>query len=245
MRGMRAFVRFLLVLVIVAVIGFAGAWFWAGRAAGPTIEIRQPDMFIGQASTLELVAEAPGGQFTRLEASIEQNGKTFPVFALEPRDQPGVEQDIAERLYVSRPIGKRAIPELTSGGARIVIRAARPVLWGLREAESLVTQDVQVRLEPPRVSVLSSFHFINHGGSEFVVYRATPEDVESGVRVGDTEYRGYPASGAGIPGDPALRVAFFALLFDQPVNAPIQLFARDPAGNEAVTPLDHRVFPKP
>ena len=245
MRGMRAFVRFLLVLVIVAVIGFAGAWFWAGSAAGPTIEIRQPDMFIGQASTLELVAEAPGGQFTRLEASIEQNGKTFPVFALEPRDQPGVEQDIAERLYVSRPIGKRAIPELTSGGARIVIRAARPVLWGLREAESLVTQDVQVRLEPPRVSVLSSFHFINHGGSEFVVYRATPEDVESGVRVGDTEYRGYPASGAGIPGDPALRVAFFALLFDQPVNAPIQLFARDPAGNEAVTPLDHRVFPKP
>ena len=42
-------------------------------------------------------------------------------------------------------------------------------------------------------------HYVNHGGSELVVYRATPPDVESGVRVGDVEYPGYPASGAGVP----------------------------------------------
>ena len=82
--------------------------------------------------------------------------------------------------------------------------------------------------------------------AEFVVYRATPADVESGVRVGDIEYPGYPAKGAGIAtADPALRVAFFALLLDQDRNTPMQVFARDPAGNEAMTPLDHQVFPKP
>ena len=124
------------------------------------------------------------------------------------------------------------------------MRAARPVLYGLREIETVETRDVQVRLEPPQLGVLSTFHYINHGGSEFVVYRATPEDVMSGVRVGDKEYPGYPAKGAGISGDPALRVAFFALLFDQPLDAPIQVFARDEAGNEAVAALDNRVFPK-
>ena len=72
------------------------------------------------------------------------------------------------------------------------------MLFGLRNVSSSTTHDVTVRLDPPQVAVLSTFHYINHGGSEFVVYRATPADVESGVRVGNIEYRGYPASGIGI-----------------------------------------------
>ena len=35
-------------------------------------------------------------------------------------------------------------------------------------------------------------HFVNRGGSEMVLYRATPDDIQSGVRVGDIEYTGYP-----------------------------------------------------
>jgi murein DD-endopeptidase MepM/ murein hydrolase activator NlpD len=92
---------------------------------------------------------------------------------------------------------------------------------------------------------LSSFHYINHGGSEMVVYRVTPPDAESGVRVGDYEYRGFPASGAGIKnGDDALRVAFFALLWDQNVSTPISVYARDSIGNEGTASFDYRVFPK-
>jgi murein DD-endopeptidase MepM/ murein hydrolase activator NlpD len=89
-------------------------------------------------------------------------------------------------------------------------------------------------------------HYVNHGGSELVVYRATPPDVVSGVLVGDREFPGYPAAAAGIPGaDPALRVAFFALAWDQDLATPIRLFARDVAGNRATATFDHRVFPKP
>jgi murein DD-endopeptidase MepM/ murein hydrolase activator NlpD len=79
-----------------------------------------------------------------------------------------------------------------------------------------------------------------------VVYRATPDDVVSGVRVGDREYPGFPAAGAGITGaDPALRVAFFGLLWDQELDSPIAVFARDAAGNESRAAVDARVFPKP
>ena len=241
---MRAFVRFLVFLLVLAVLVGGVAWFWAGRSAGPTITIRQPGKFVGQNSSLELMAEAPEGKFTAIDVTVEQSGKSFPVFTLD-QPQGDIRQESAERLYVMRPVGKRALPDLQSGPARIVIKASRPVLFGLRNVSSTTTHDVTVRLEPPQVGVLSTFHYINHGGSEFVVYRATPADVESGVRVGNVEYTGFPASAVGITSDPALRVAFFALLFDQDLNTDFNIFARDPAGNEALAALDHQVFPKP
>jgi murein DD-endopeptidase MepM/ murein hydrolase activator NlpD len=241
---MRTIGRIVLVLAGVAVLGLAGAWIWAGRADGPSVTVRAPGAVIGQAGMLDMLVETPDGALSRLEVTLEQNGKRFTVLAQDGA-QPAGTGETANKLFVMRPIGKQALPELTSGKARLEVHASRPVLFGLREAATSVSRDLEVRLDPPRVEVVSSFHFVNHGGSEFVVYRASPADVESGVRVGDKEYRGFPASGIGIPGDPTTRVAFFGLLFEQPLNTPIVIFARDAAGNQASTPLDYRVFPKP
>ena len=241
---MGAFLRFIVFLLVLAALVFGVAWFWAGRSAGPTIAIKQPGQFVGQNTSLELMVEAPEGKFAAVDVALEQGGKTFPVFSLD-QPQGNIKQESAERIYVMRPVGKKALPDLQNGPARIVVNASRPVLFGLRNVSSSATHDVTVRLDPPQVAVLSTFHYVNHGGSEFVVYRATPADVESGVRVGNIEYRGSPASAVGITSDPALHVAFFALLFDQDLNTDFQVFARDPAGNEARAALDHQVFPKP
>jgi len=241
---MRGLIKFLLILLLLVVVGGA-AWMWAGRSAGPVIQIRQPERFVGQATTLDLLADSPGGRFSRLDVTVEQAGKTYPVFNLAQPAQGGVRQESADRLYVMRPIGKRDIPELQAGPARIVVRAARPVMFGLRNIESSMTRDVQVQLEPPRVSVLSTLHYVNHGGAEFVVYRATPANIESGIRVGDHTYPGFPAAGAGIKADETTRVAFFALLYDQDLNTPVTVYAKDEAGNQASTALDVRAFPKP
>jgi murein DD-endopeptidase MepM/ murein hydrolase activator NlpD len=87
-------------------------------------------------------------------------------------------------------------------------------------------------------------HFVNHGGAEMVVFRATPAGVRSGVRVGDVTYASYPLAGAGVRADPALSAAFFALLYDQDLTTPISVFAIDDAGNQATAPLDAKVFAK-
>ena len=242
---MRGFAKFLFFLFVLAIIGGGAAWFWAGRQPAPTVQFRQPDKFIGQNSTLELMVQTPQGQLSRLDVTLEQSGKSFPVFALNQPAQATTRQDSADRLFIMRPIGKRAIPELQAGPARIVVHAARPVLRGLRQVATETTRDVQVRLEPPQASVLSTFHYVNLGGAEFVVYRATPADVESGVRVGDRTYPGFPATAVGIKSDPAVHVAFFALSYDQDVNTPITVYARDPAGNIAAAALDHMAFTKP
>jgi murein DD-endopeptidase MepM/ murein hydrolase activator NlpD len=241
---MRFLVRALLFLFVLGIIGGGIGYFLAGREAGPVITLTAPGGFVGQAGALAFTVDAPDGRLTRLDATIEQNGQAVPVVGLAdltaeelaPADSPST-------LAVSRPLGKKSHPALVAGPARLTIIAARPVFFGLRTAESSITHEVQVRLEMPRVAVLSLHHYINLGGAEFVVLRATPPDVEAGIRVGDDEYRAYPGSAVGLT-DPAMRVAFFALRHDQDVNTTISAYARDAAGNQVSTPVDHRPFRK-
>ncbi|HYM21846.1 MAG TPA: M23 family metallopeptidase, partial [Vicinamibacterales bacterium] len=127
-----------------------------------------------------------------------------------------------------------------SGAAKIVVNATRQSFLNLRELSSTASKDFQVRLEAPRIAVMSSKHYVNHGGSEFVVYKVTPPDVASGVRVGDVEYPGFA-----LGSDPSVKGAFFALLYDQDLNARIAAFARDDAGNESKATFVDNVFEKP
>jgi len=233
----------LLIVLIALGVGAAVAWVNAGRAQGPAIEITGPAA-IGQAGEISVAVVAPGAALQRLDVSLLQEGTRNPIFSLTAENES--ELTVAgDRVSITRPAGKKTVPALKQGTAEIAVTAVRPVLFGLREATSSATRSIEVRLSPPQIAVLSSFHYINHGGSEAVVYRVTPPDVESGVRVGEYEYPGFPASGAGIQnGDPALRVAFFALLWDQDLKTPINIYARDSVGNEGSGSFDYRVFPK-
>jgi murein DD-endopeptidase MepM/ murein hydrolase activator NlpD len=246
-RSSRAYnlpMRILLILIVLLGLGAGAAWYFAGRAAGPAIEIAQPAKAVGQIGELVVNVDTPGGQLVRLDISLEQSGRRLPLFSLS-EGAAQLTREGNDRLRVTRAIGKRQIPELESGKARIVVTAVRPVLFGYREIESTAARDMEVRLIPPQIAVQSTYHYINHGGSEMVVYRVNPADAVSGVRVGDHEYLGFPASGAGLENaDPALRVAFFALLWDQDVTTPIQVFARDDVGNESHATFDYRVIPK-
>ncbi len=76
-----------------------------------------------------------------------------------------------------------------------------------------------------------------------MVLRATPPDVGAGVRVGSASFPAFPGTAVGIA-DPAVKVAFFALPFDQDATTPVTAFARDEAGNEATAAVDRKPFPK-
>jgi murein DD-endopeptidase MepM/ murein hydrolase activator NlpD len=238
--------RWLLALLTLVALATAGAYVVAGRGAPPQITIEKPDRVVGQAGTLEVTAAAPNAALKALAITLEQNGRAYPLFTLDGAQTATVTRVGADQLRVSRPIGKQALPELQSGPARIVVTATRSALFNLRTLTSTASKDFQVRLEPPRITVLSTKHYINLGGSEMVVYKATPADVASGVRVGEVEYPGFPAAGAGVAGaDPSIKVAFFSLLHDQAIDTPIVAFARDEAGNQVKATFVDMVFPKP
>ena len=234
----------LLTIVIVLAVGAGVVWVMAGREPGPVIEIREPAA-VGQTGTLALAVEAPDGVLDRLDVVLEQGGAATTLFTLAPDTSGALAHETPDRVVLTRPLGKRDVPTLAAGSAKVTVTAVRPVLFGYRQATSTASRDFEVRLTPPQVAAQSQFHYINHGGSEVVVYRVNPATAESGVRVGDLEYRGFPASGAGIANaDPALRVAFFALLWDQDIATRIALYARDELGNESTASFDYRVFPK-
>lgn len=237
--------RILIILIVLLGCGVGAAWYLAGRSAGPTIEIAQPAKAVGQIGDLTVNVDTPDGQLVRLDIALEQGGRRLPLFSLSDGGSAKLTREGDNKLRVTRAIGKREIPELEAGTARISVTAVRPVLFGYRQIESTATRDVEVRLTPPQIAVQSTHHYINHGGSEMVVYRVRPADAISGVRVGNFEYPGFPASGAGLENaDPSLRVAFFALLWNQDQTTPIDVFARDEIGNESHATFDYRVIPK-
>jgi murein DD-endopeptidase MepM/ murein hydrolase activator NlpD len=241
--------KYLLGLVLILALVAGGAFIYAGRLPGPAIEIAKPTKYVGQSSSLEVALSAPAAKIDAITIVFEQNGKQTPLFTLSSPGSAGIKQESAEKVRITRTIDRETVPDLKTGPARIIVTATRPVMRGIRKAQTTATRDVQVRLEKPTIAVLSTKHYVNLGGSEMVVYRAMPNDVESGVQVGDLTYSGYPAAGAKIEGvhisDPAIKVAFFALRFDQDVNTPMFAYARDEAGNSARADFDKLTFPKP
>jgi murein DD-endopeptidase MepM/ murein hydrolase activator NlpD len=232
---MRKLVGLVLVLILIA----AGAFVVAGFQASPSITFSKPGDFAGAAVPIEFqVASATP---PTVAIAFEQNGTRT---ALPP--PPSGTMDVKAMASAA------VVPGLNvqAGPAKVIVTASRTV-WGIRTVTSEASKIITIRLEKPRVSVVSSKHYINLGGSEMIVYTATPADVVSGVRVGDTEYPGFPLAGARveglkIDGDPAtLRVAFFALRYNQDVNVPMKLFARDVTGEEVTSDFDHLTFTKP
>ncbi len=261
---MKKLIGLIVVLAIVAGI----AWYAAGREPGPAIDITSPKSVIGHSGNLSVEIDTPSGKLSSLDVVLEQGATRVPVFSLEnggPAAGGGTAAGSGtstgggtsatggasglvyqgDRVLLTRPVGKDQVPQLVQGNAQIVVTASRPVLFGYRRVTSTASRAVTVDLTPPIINVVSVGHYINQGGSEMVIYHVSPANVASGVQVGSDEYPGYPASGAHIvTQDPGLRVAFFALLWNQDPSAPISLYARDEAGNEAHATFDYRVFPK-
>jgi murein DD-endopeptidase MepM/ murein hydrolase activator NlpD len=236
--------RTFFVLLLLAVLGAGGAWYYAGKTPGPAIEIVQPTKGVGQSGEMVVEVAAPVEKLQQLDIWLEQGERKTALFNLSTPTASAQLANLPDRVRVTRPIGRHEIPDLQSGKARIVVNVTRPVFFGFRSVSSTAAKDFEVHLIPPQISVLSSFHFINQGGSEMVVYRAS-EGAQSGVRVGEIEYPGFPASGAGIANaTPDMRVAFFAVLWNQDTSAPISIFARDEYGNESHASFDYRVIPK-
>ena len=234
-----------LVAFVLAAAGAAASWFAVlNRAEGPAIELLRPAGLVGRSAAFEATVTAPRGELTALDAVIEQNGAAYPLFSLDDPAAADIRQEGPGRIRISRTFDRRSHPDLRAGPATVQVSATRPVLFGLHERSTTVAADVEVRLDPPRLAVASAFHYVNHGGSELVVYTVSPPDAASGVRVGDRLYPGYPAAGMVEGAGDNLRLAFFALDYDQDLNTPIELYATDAAGNAASAQFDHRRFPR-
>src|SRR5687767_8084108 len=153
---MRFLIKILLILVIIAGIG----WFVVGRAYAPSIEIRQPTKFVGSNAQYEIAISAPQAELTDLKVQFEQNGQ---VTDLTPAD---VTSDSGASVVVRGPIGRAVLPNVQEGAGKLRVSAARTAFGRVRTKAASAERDLEVRLKPPRIQVVSTHHYINQGGAE-------------------------------------------------------------------------------
>ena len=89
-----AFVLFL----FVALIGVS--YLAAGRTTPATVVIEQPTGPIGTSGVLQFTAGAARSFFTRLDATLEQNGRTYPLYSVAEPGAATLKHLDAEHLQV-------------------------------------------------------------------------------------------------------------------------------------------------
>ena len=109
-----------------------------------------------------------------------------------------------------------------------------------RGRTSNLTWDAEVSLVPITVSFVAVGHLLTQGGTGFIVYHVNKTPKESGVRVEEHFFPGYPLAKAG----EGQYGAFFAIPVDAPGSMQMELIARAGAGNEAKQIVPLRFYPK-
>lgn len=209
------------------------------ESQAPTVEFNRDFKALGSAPALSVAVEDSGTGLRHVTIRLKQKDEDV-VLADESFDKAG---DAKNKTWdVGKLIaGKYKIQD---GPARLTVTASDYAFRNfLKGNQTEITKDFQFSVTPPQLEVLPGQHYINQGGSECVVYRVSPNVELSGVQVGKRFFPGYPVNTSN-KDDKRLHFALFALQYDEPVDTPMKVVARDTAGNEVTADFWHKVFPK-
>ena len=210
---------------------------WEGHA--PEAAFDRDFKAMGRTPSLGLTVQDSGTGLRHVTILLKTKDQEL-VLADESFDRPGAEK--SKTYDVGKLIaGKYAIRD---GPATLDISVSDYALRNfLRGNRTLLSKNFEFDIKPPQLEVLSGQHYINQGGSEFVVYRVSDDAEVSGVQVGPHFFPGFRANAANKV-DKNLHFALFALAYDLPADTPLKVVARDSAGNESVADFWHKVFPR-
>jgi murein DD-endopeptidase MepM/ murein hydrolase activator NlpD len=90
---------------------------------------------------------------------------------------------------------------------------------------------------PPEIEVMSRAHNIQQGGSGLIIYRVSETGTRDGVHVGEHFFPGH----AGCFDDDTVKVAFFALGYQQGRDTKMYVTAEDQAGNSSKAGFYHYI----
>lgn len=171
-----------------------------------------------------------------VRVTISQGGQDKPV--LVRTFPPGGEAGSTAEIPVA--LDPKALG-LKEGKATITLTAvdrSRRNFFQGRSAK--LAWDAEVNLTPISVSFVAASHLMSPGGTALVVYRLNKTPKESGVRVGDRFFPGYPLP-KGAQGEYG---AFVALPLDAPAALQAEIVARAGVGNEAKQSISLRLSSK-
>ena len=159
--------KYLFGLILLLLVAAGGAYLVAGRMPPPTIAIDKPEKFVGTATPLEIKITAPEAPTMKpMQVVFEQNGKQTTLFSL---DEPGKAQIRQEGPTPS------ASPTRSASSSSPICRAGRRRFRHRRPAGDARPPHPDRHRQQGRpgaagaaaVSVMSTHHYVNHGGSRW------------------------------------------------------------------------------
>ena len=232
-------IRVIVRLVIISLLASFAAACSRIEGEAPAVSFDREFKALGNSPSLKMTVADSGTGLGHVAIHLKQKDQDV-VLADETFDKATAPKT---KTY---DVGKLMIDKykIQDGPATLTVVATDHALRHfLKGNQSQATKDFQFSVTPPQLEVLSGQHYINQGGSEFVVYRVSSTAESSGVQVGKRFFPGYPAPGSQ-NGDKKLYFALFALEYDEPADSDMKVIARDAAGNEVSAGFWHKVFPK-
>jgi murein DD-endopeptidase MepM/ murein hydrolase activator NlpD len=239
-RAAGCFLRTLMALALLVVVFAAVAAFYTGATPKVSAEPAMPG--IGRRTPIKIRIEDPQ-RVEKVKVEVVQGSDVKPV------EEKAFEARPAWRFWGDPPpqemtveVGRDTVKGLRSGEATVRVTAERAGAW-LRRPDPVVAEvELPVRLAPPALQVLSTFHYTAQGGSEAVVYRVGEGTIRDGVRSGEWWFPGFP-----VPGNPdkQARFALFAIPYDMTDVSGIRLVAEDEVGNRAEAGFIDKFTPRP
>jgi murein DD-endopeptidase MepM/ murein hydrolase activator NlpD len=232
-----------LLLVFIFLLACLAAFIVLRVGAPPSIAIEPGAKVIGQRTPFTVRVSEPKRGVSAIKVELVQ-GDSVRTLAEKQREPAAAwawwrKGTTSEEMHVE--VGKSVTDDLQPGTAIVRVTASRAgvLFWSPRAVSAQL--ELPVRLVPPTLQLLSTFHYVARGGSEAVVYRVGDTSARDGVQAGPRFFPGYPLPGGGA-GD---RFALFAVPYDLEDAASVRLVVQDAAGNAAQHKFIDQFFPKP
>jgi len=224
-------------LLVIAVALFAT--FYTGATPKVLVESALPG--IGRRTPIQVRIDDPQ-RVRKVRIEVVQNLDVKPVLEQPVQPRSLWHFGSAPPLVLRAEVGRETVQGLRTGEAIIRVTAERA--GSLLRTPDPVTAEIKlpVRLAPPTLQIASTFHYINQGGCETVVYRVGEGTVRDGVRSGDWWFPGFPMPGGA---DKQARFAFFAIPYDTSDPSGVRLVAEDEVSNRAEASIVDKFTPRP
>ncbi|HEU4342810.1 MAG TPA: M23 family metallopeptidase [Candidatus Binatia bacterium] len=203
------------IVLLAAVIFLAPKFEWKA----PQITVAPDTDTLGLGS-MEIAVTERGTGLKSITVVLHADGKEHTL-AAEQYDSPVMEKKITVAL-------SSKLAGVKEGPAIVRVRARDRSWWSFFSGnESLIQKNVTIDITPPTLELLADDPYINFGGSGMIVYKASPDTAQSGVKIGKYFFPGYK----GQTQDPAAYLAFFAHPYNVAEDEKAFLVAMDKAGN--------------
>ncbi|MBN2374264.1 M23 family metallopeptidase [bacterium] len=230
-------------LFFLAIFIIAGVWLSVKKleTQPPIIRPTEEIKFLRKAKNLEYEFEDTGSGLRSVEIFLSQNDTQKDIHSekINKSLMWKINEISKSRVMVTIDPAKMKLKE---GDATFHV-IAYDFSWrnGFRGNQAILQQSFILDRTPPSLSTISRQHYLNQGGTGFIVYETSQDSSRSGVYIND---KFFPGFSAGSEKNPLVHVAFFAIPFDQGPDPQLELFAQDEAGNETRTGFHYMILKK-